>query len=101
MLKLDLHDYSLEDAYQKCQEFIGEAYMNRIKKIEIITGKSGPICKEFPFWAESNHQVQYIEPSWHGGSFIIKIQKKFQFFIFTTTDKLAIDLQALSKTITV
>ena len=77
MLKLDLHDYSLEDAYQKCQEFIGEAYMNRIKKIEIITGKSGPICKEFPFWAESNHQVQYIEPSWHGGRFIIKIQKKF------------------------
>ena len=55
MLKLDLHDYSLEDAYQKCQEFIGEAYINRIKKIEIITGKSGHICKEFPFWAESNH----------------------------------------------
>ena len=77
MLKLDLHDYTLEDAYQKCQEFISEAYINRIKKIEVITGRSGPICKEFPFWAESNHQVQYIEPSWHGGSFIIKIQKKF------------------------
>ena len=54
-----------------------EAYKDHIKKVEIITGKSGPIRKEFPFWAESNHQVQYIEPSWHGGSFIIKIQKKF------------------------
>ena len=41
MLKLDLHDYTLEDAYQKCQEFISEAYLNRIKKIEIITGRSG------------------------------------------------------------
>jgi DNA-nicking Smr family endonuclease len=77
MKTLDLHDYNLEDAYQECQEFIAEAYKDHIKKIEIITGKSGPIRKEFPFWAESNHQVQYIEPSWHGGSFIIKIQKKY------------------------
>ena len=74
---LDLHDYSLEDAFQERQEFITEAYKDNIKKIEIITGKSGPIRKEFPFWAESNHQVQYIEPSWHGGSYIIKIQRKF------------------------
>ncbi len=77
MKTLDLHDYSLEDAYQKCQEFITEAYRDNIKKIEIVTGKSGPIRREFPYWAESNHQVQYIEPSWHGGSFIVKIQKKF------------------------
>ena len=77
MRTLDLHDYNLEDAYQISQEFIAEAYKDHIKKIEIITGKSGPIRKEFPFWAESNHQVQYIEASWHGGSFIIKIQKKF------------------------
>ena len=77
MRTLDLHDFSLEDAYQKCQEFIAEAYKDHINKIEIITGKSGPIRKEFPFWTESNHQVQYIEPSWHGGSFLVKIQKKY------------------------
>ena len=77
MLKLDLHDYTLEDAYHKCQEFINDAYINHIKKIEVITGKSGPICKEFPFWAENNHKVQYIEKSWHQGSYIIKINKKF------------------------
>ena len=52
MRTLDLHDYNLEDAYQECQEFITEAYKDNIKKIEIITGKSGPIRKEFPFWAE-------------------------------------------------
>ena len=77
MRTLDLHDYNLEDAYQACQEFIAEAYKDHIKKVEIITGKSGPIKREFPFWAESNHQVQYIEPSWHGGSFVVKIEKKF------------------------
>jgi DNA-nicking Smr family endonuclease len=77
MRTLDLHDYNLEDAYHICQEFIAEAYRDNIKKIEVITGKSGPIRREFPHWAENNHQVQYIENSWHGGSFIIKIQKKF------------------------
>ena len=77
MRTLDLHDYNLEDAYQKCQIFIEEAYRDNLKKIEIVTGKSGPIRREFPFWAERNHQVQYIEKSWHGGSYIVKIQKKF------------------------
>jgi hypothetical protein len=49
MRTLDLHDYNLEDAYQESQEFIAEAYKDHIKKIEIITGKSGPIRKSFHF----------------------------------------------------
>ena len=98
MLKLDLHDYTLDDAYQKCQEFISEAYMNRIKKIEVITGKSGPICKEFPFWTESNHQVQYIEPSWHAVG-LRQNTKKFlaEFLLMNSFRKKEIDMTYLSK----
>ena len=77
MLKLDLHDKTLEEAYQKCQEFINEAYINNLKKVEIITGKSGSIRREFPFWAENNHRIQYTTISEHGGSFVVKIEKKF------------------------
>ena len=77
MKKLDLHGLTLEEAFEEFTDFIYEAYTNNLSKVEIITGKSGPIRKEFPFWTESNHQVQYIEPSWHGGSFIVKIEKKF------------------------
>ena len=33
MRTLDLHDYNLEDAYQKSQEFIAEAYKDHIKKL--------------------------------------------------------------------
>ncbi len=67
---LRMHIIYARNLLQKHTEII-------LKKIEVITGKSGPIRREFPHWAENNHQVQYIENSWHGGSFIIKIQKKF------------------------
>jgi len=45
--------------------------------VEIVTGKSGQIRKEFPFWSENNHQIRSIEASWHGGSFVVKLQKKY------------------------
>ena len=38
---------------------------------------NGKIIQEFPHWSESSHQIQYIETSWHGGSFIVKIEKKY------------------------
>ena len=77
MRKLDLHGFTLEDAYQEFTDFIYEAYQGRIPKVEVITGKSGQIRKEFPHWAESSHQIQYIEQSWHEGSFVVKIQRKY------------------------
>ncbi len=69
MRKLDLHGFTLEDAYQEFTDFIYEAYQGSIPKVEVITGKSGQIRKEFPHWAESSHQIQYIEQSWHERQF--------------------------------
>ena len=77
MRKLDLHGFTLEDAYQEFTDFIFEAYQGSVSKVEVITGKSGQIRKEFPHWAESSHQIRYIEPSGHEGSIIIKIEKKY------------------------
>ena len=77
MKKLDLHGFTLEDAYEEFTDFIFESYDNNIPNVEVITGKSGQIRKEFPFWSENNHQIKSIEPSWHGGSFVIKLQKKY------------------------
>lgn len=77
MRKLDLHDLTLEEAYQEFQDFIFEAYLDNISKVEIITGKSGLIRKEFPYWSENSHQIRYHEASWHGGSFTVKIEKKY------------------------
>tara|TARA_Y100000992_G_C21037664_1_gene383427 strand:- start:114 stop:347 length:234 start_codon:yes stop_codon:yes gene_type:complete len=77
MRKLDLHGFTLEEAYREFTDFIYDAYQENISKVEVITGKSGSIRKEFPHWAESSHQIRYIEPSWHEGSYIVKIQKKY------------------------
>jgi DNA-nicking Smr family endonuclease len=77
MRKLDLHDLTLEEAYEEFRDFIYEAYTDNISKVEIITGKSGQIRKEFPYWSENSHQIRSSEISWHGGSFTVKIEKKY------------------------
>ena len=59
------------------RDSIYSAYEDNISKVEIITGNSGQIKKEFPHWTENNHQIRYIENSWHKGSFIVKIEKKY------------------------
>ena len=36
---IDLHGYSLEDANKKISEFIENCYANKVKRINVITGK--------------------------------------------------------------
>ena len=36
---IDLHGYTLEEANKKISEFIDNCYVNKIKKINVITGK--------------------------------------------------------------
>lgn len=50
--KLDLHNLTLHDAYHEVVEFIHSARLAGHKKVQIITGKSGEIRREFPFWIE-------------------------------------------------
>ena len=85
MKKLDLHGFTLEDAFDEFTDFIYEAYNDNLSNVEIVTGKSGQIRKEFPFWSENNHQIRSIEASWHGGSFVVKLQKKYLFFNFLSS----------------
>ena len=36
---IDLHGYNLEEANRKISEFIDDCYLNKVKKINVITGK--------------------------------------------------------------
>mgnify|MGYP001234159386 CR=1 FL=1 len=36
---IDLHGYTLKEANKKISEFIEDCYLNRVKKINVITGK--------------------------------------------------------------
>lgn len=73
---LDLHNMTIQDAYNAVYSHILKSYENGYNKILHITGKSGNICKEFPFWIERNKYVRYAESLNGGGSWKITLVKK-------------------------
>ena len=64
---LDLHGYWIEDAYHEVKDFLANV---EAKNAVVITGKSGVIKKEFPFWME--HLGYTFELLENGGSYRVK-----------------------------
>ena len=66
-LQLDLHQMTIQEAYQSSAQFIEKHYKFGTKQIQIITGKSregkGLIHGEFAGWLDTNLFKQYIR-SW-------------------------------------
>lgn len=56
--KIDLHHYTIHDAYLKVLNFIEESYRGNVFEIYIVTGASGKIKKEFPSWICSHKLVK-------------------------------------------
>ena len=54
---LDLHGYTLDDAYIETLEFLKDMHKDKVKKVKVITGK-GAIAKEFPFWIERSSYIK-------------------------------------------
>ena len=69
--KLDLHGYTVESAYGQVTGFLNRSKDRGIELVEVVTGKSGLIRYEFPFWME-NMGYRAIVSS-HGGSFLVWI----------------------------
>ena len=66
---LDLHQMTIDEAYQKTVQFIEKHYKIGSKKIQIITGKGregkGLIRAEFANWLDTNRLKKYIrETKW-------------------------------------
>ena len=66
MIILDLHGYTLQEAYKETHEFVKECHRDRVKKVKVITGK-GEINKEFPMWLERSPLVRKMEQTSDGG----------------------------------
>lgn len=70
---IDLHGLTLNEAYQLVKNTIFQNY----KEITVITGASGEINRQFPFWLENHelapkiHSVSNI----NNGSFLLKLNK--------------------------
>ena len=62
---IDLHGYNLEEANKKISEFIDSCYVNKVKKVNIITGK-GMRSKnlEDPYQSKDLSILKYSVPEY-------------------------------------
>ena len=62
---IDLHGYTLEEANKQISEFIGNCYVNKVKKINVITGK-GMRSKnlEDPYQSKDLSILKYSVPEY-------------------------------------
>lgn len=72
--KLDLHNYTVQDAYRLFNEFIQHHYDFLNKRLVVITGKSGIIRQEFESWCKQNRHIRSVILQGDGGSYMVKLK---------------------------
>lgn len=73
--KLDLHNKTIQEAYDEVDDYLDRAKEQSVKNVTIITGKSGPIKEEFPKWMERNNKVRENNLLKNQGSYSVKMKK--------------------------
>ncbi len=74
--KLDLHGLTLDEAYSATNDFLIEA-VHEYKSVTVVTGVSGDIKREFPFWFDKQHPlVNRIEELNGGGAYRVYFKKR-------------------------
>ena len=59
---LDLHKYTVQQAFNKCQDFIQEHLEQGSHYVTVITGRGGPISQEFTLWCQKWLGVAKVVP---------------------------------------
>lgn len=72
---LDLHNYTIQQAYEASSAHLEQAFYLRIKKVQHITGKSGQISQEFETWASLHPRVRKIRKQNDGGAWLLWLKK--------------------------
>lgn len=80
--ELDLHGYSVQEAYENILDFIKKHYENKSKYITVVTGKGtdkkeGLIHKEIINWFDTDEFISYIKNyEWINNNGALKIWLK-------------------------
>ena len=69
--ELDLHGYTIEIAYGQCESYLRRYGMMGKDTVRVITGKSGRIRYEAPFWFDNWGYKATVSKD--GGSFIVRL----------------------------
>ena len=72
---MDLHGLTLDEAYNRVKDAFADCYSKGIRKLKVITGRSGEICRQFPIWAELDTNVKSVTLNRDGGSYSIRIKE--------------------------
>jgi hypothetical protein len=73
---LDLHNFTIQAAYDASNAHIEEAFYLGITKIQHITGKSGQISQEFETWASLHPRIRKIKKQNDGGAWLLWLKRK-------------------------
>lgn len=73
---LDLHGMTLNEAHAQTKRVVYEAKIYGLKYVTIITGLSGQIRREFPFWVEALPEARRVEALNGGGAFKVFLKKR-------------------------
>lgn len=74
--KIDLHGLTLNKAHNATKLFIRLAIQAKLKKVVVITGRSGQICAEFPAWCSCIPDISSIRKMDNGGSYLVYLDSK-------------------------
>lgn len=73
---IDLHGITVDEAYHRTMEYLNEsAPAAGLREVTVITGKSGVIRKEFPYWLERCSNIIVWQQQNDGGAFSIRLKK--------------------------
>jgi len=76
---MDLHGLTLDEAYNRVKDAFADCYSKGIRKLKVITGRSGEICRQFPMWAELDAHVKYTKLNRDKGSYFVKLTRNKKF----------------------
>ena len=82
-MKLDLHGYTIHQAWKEANQFITEAYYHGNKKVTIICGH-GIIKQEIEEWFALHPKVRDFVLLRNGGSYVLKIAKRHREIVKAT-----------------
>lgn len=69
--EIDLHGLAVQEAHRRVAAFLRRSTAN---SVTVITGRSGVIRAEFPFWLEQMGRVKSYEEQNGGGAFIVTLR---------------------------
>jgi DNA-nicking Smr family endonuclease len=71
---IDLHGYTVALAHSLVNEYLKEAKRLSVKKVTVVTGKSGQIRREFEEWMRLNPNVTNATPKNGGGAYLVTLR---------------------------